>query len=316
MTPEGFNSRLTFLLQCTRQGPTIPGVGPRNLAFGPPPVCILRIGDFYNTKIMIDNISFDFQEPQWDLNPEGIGVQPMIASVTMSFKYIGGSSLVGPINKLQNALSFNFFANTQVYDPRADYIAKASDVNTNSGTNAFADKRNTYNTNSLEDNYVLVPGMDPTTTSYESSTSIVPTSTNNDAQTVDNVKTAAATSNGQSGALSSSTLDAQVLSLTNIVLSTTNLSFTINSPVNNVLSQNYNVIPIVTDSNNTVVYAINNKTANTFGSTIRTSGYTFSYTSMNMPATVKTDNNSYRLTVQLCGTTDNLIIRLNGNILK
>jgi hypothetical protein len=31
---------------------------------------------------------------------------------------------MGPINKLQNALSFNYFFNTQVYDPRADYIAK------------------------------------------------------------------------------------------------------------------------------------------------------------------------------------------------
>jgi hypothetical protein len=31
-TPEGLNSRLTFLLQCTRQGPTI-GQGANNLAF-------------------------------------------------------------------------------------------------------------------------------------------------------------------------------------------------------------------------------------------------------------------------------------------
>jgi hypothetical protein len=31
---------------------------------------------------------------------------------------------MGPINKLQNALSFNYFANTHVYDPRADYISK------------------------------------------------------------------------------------------------------------------------------------------------------------------------------------------------
>jgi hypothetical protein len=60
----------------------------------------------------------------WDLNPEGVGVQPMIANVTMSFKFIGASTLMGPLNKLQNALSFNYFANTQVYDPRADYIAK------------------------------------------------------------------------------------------------------------------------------------------------------------------------------------------------
>ncbi len=121
-TPEGLNSRLTFLLQCTRQGKTLEEQGANNLAFGRPPVCILRIGDFYNTKIIIDSVSFDFEPLVWDLNPEGIGVQPMIANVTMSFKFIGGSTLMGPINKLQNALSFNYFANTQVYDPRADYF--------------------------------------------------------------------------------------------------------------------------------------------------------------------------------------------------
>jgi hypothetical protein len=126
-TPEGFNSRLTFLLQCTRQGRSNYDDNPKNLAFGPQPVCILRIGDFYNTKIYIDNVQLDFEPLVWDLNPEGIGVQPMIANVTISFKYIGGSTLLGPINKLQNALSFNFFANTQVYDRRADTIIEASD---------------------------------------------------------------------------------------------------------------------------------------------------------------------------------------------
>jgi hypothetical protein len=30
--------------------------------------------------------------------------------------------LNGPINRLQNALSFNYYANTHVYDVRADYI--------------------------------------------------------------------------------------------------------------------------------------------------------------------------------------------------
>ena len=123
-TPEGLNTRLTFLLQCTRQGPTSQAQNVNNLAFGRPPVCILRIGDFYNTKIIIDSVGIDYDPLQWDLNPEGIGVQPMIANVNISFKFIGGSSLMGPINKLQNALSFNYFANTQVYDPRADYISK------------------------------------------------------------------------------------------------------------------------------------------------------------------------------------------------
>jgi hypothetical protein len=122
-TPEGFNSRLTFLQQCTRQGPTLESVDANNLAFGRPPVCILRIGDFYNTKIVIDNISFEYEPLVWDLNPEGVGVQPMIANVNISFKFIGGSTLMGAINKLQNALSFNYYANTHVYDARADYIS-------------------------------------------------------------------------------------------------------------------------------------------------------------------------------------------------
>jgi hypothetical protein len=121
-TPEGLNSRLTFLHQCTRQGPTLEERGATNLAFGRSPVCILRVGDFYYTKIVIDSLSIDYEPLVWDLNPEGIGVQPMIAKVTLGFKFIGGSSLMGPINKLQNALSFNYYANTHIYDLRADYI--------------------------------------------------------------------------------------------------------------------------------------------------------------------------------------------------
>jgi hypothetical protein len=130
ITPEGFNERLNFLLQCTRQGPTqnIDG-NPNNLAFGRPPVCILRIGDFYHTKIVIDSVNFEFNEVHWDLNPEGIGVQPMIVDVIISFKFIGGSSLNGPISKLQNAVSFNFFANTEMYDNRADRIVKDKLIN-------------------------------------------------------------------------------------------------------------------------------------------------------------------------------------------
>jgi hypothetical protein len=127
-TPEGFNSRLTFLHQCTRQGPTFERNGADNLAFGRPPVCILRIGDFYNTKIIIDSVAIEYEPLVWDLNPEGVGVQPMIANVSLSFKFIGGSTLSGPINKLQNALSFNYYANTHVYDARADYVSKSKPI--------------------------------------------------------------------------------------------------------------------------------------------------------------------------------------------
>lgn len=124
-TPEGFNARLTFLHQCTRQGPTINETGSAtNMAFGRPPVCVLRIGDFYHTKVIFDNLQIDYEPLVWDLNEEGIGVQPMIANINLSFKFIGGSDLTGPIARLQNAITFNFFANTGVYDDRNDRITK------------------------------------------------------------------------------------------------------------------------------------------------------------------------------------------------
>ena len=140
-TPEGFNSRLTFLHQCTRQGPTINNIGmATNMAFGRPPICILRVGDFYNTKVMFDSLNITYDPLVWDLNPEGIGVQPMIANVTMGFKFIGGSDLSGPIARLQNAITFNFFANTGVYDDRNDRKLKINDLTDKELTGAEAVK--------------------------------------------------------------------------------------------------------------------------------------------------------------------------------
>ena len=130
MTPEGLNSRLTFLQQCVRPGDTIPTVVERdgevtrqynnatNTAFGAPPVLILRIGDFFNTKIIPRTLNLKYEN--LDLNPEGIGVQPMIAKVTLSFDFIGGSGLKNSVDRLQNALSFNYYANTEMWDDRAD----------------------------------------------------------------------------------------------------------------------------------------------------------------------------------------------------
>ena len=63
----------------------------------------------------------------WDLNQEGIGVMPMIANVTMQMNFIGGSDLGGPIQRLQNALSFNYYANASVYDNRAENIEYEKD---------------------------------------------------------------------------------------------------------------------------------------------------------------------------------------------
>jgi hypothetical protein len=130
MTPEGLNARLTFLNQCTRPGDTIPVIDingrPKynnavNTSFGAPPVLVLRVGDFYHTKIIPGDISFTYDESPMDMNPEGIGFQPMVVKVSMNFTIIGGMGLKEPIQQLQNALSFNYYANTETYDERAEW---------------------------------------------------------------------------------------------------------------------------------------------------------------------------------------------------
>lgn len=138
MTPEGFNARLTFLNQCMRQGNTVaatdldnPNRSASNLAFGRPPYCVLRLGDFYNQLIVIDNISIDYDPLQWDLNTEGIGMQPLLANVNISFKFIGGGDMAGPVRRLQNAMSFNYYANASLYDNRADRMSYKFDDKTN-----------------------------------------------------------------------------------------------------------------------------------------------------------------------------------------
>jgi hypothetical protein len=129
MTPEGFNGRLSFLQQCTRQGPTRgrnTGGQAWNLAFGMQPYCILRIGDFFHTKICITalSVTYDNDGIRWDLNPEGAGVQPMMAKVSINFNFVGGQDLGGPVEELQNAISENYYANTSIFNNRSTKIRK------------------------------------------------------------------------------------------------------------------------------------------------------------------------------------------------
>ena len=129
-TPDDFHKRLTFLQQCVRQGPSIKrfvkfdSLSSNNSAFGRPPICILRIGDFFYTKVVIENVIINYQESSWDLNPEGRGMQPMIAEVSLQMKVIGGQSLRGPIDALQNAVSFNMYANS-TYSKEGTYSTPA-----------------------------------------------------------------------------------------------------------------------------------------------------------------------------------------------
>ncbi len=120
-TPEDFHKRLTFLQQCTRQGAAkrydVNGEGiARNSVFGRQPICILRVGDFFYTKVIIESINFDYNDATWDTNPEGWGASFMSCKVSMSLKLIGGQSLKGPIDALQNAVSFNYYANSTFSD--------------------------------------------------------------------------------------------------------------------------------------------------------------------------------------------------------
>ena len=112
-TPDDFSKRLTFLHQCLRQGEPISPEGGGNSVFGRMPVCILRIGDFFNSRMVINNIGFSYDPLLWDLNPEGSGVQPMICSVNVNCNIIGGASLEKPVTQLQNAISSKFYANHQ-----------------------------------------------------------------------------------------------------------------------------------------------------------------------------------------------------------
>ena len=57
---------------------------------------------------------------QWDLNPEGVGVQPMYANISISFKFLGGQDITKPIERLQNAVTANYYANASVYSRHAD----------------------------------------------------------------------------------------------------------------------------------------------------------------------------------------------------
>ena len=125
-TPEDFHRRLTFLQQCTRQGAAVRKerggnndtntFSANNSVFGRQPVQILRIGDFFHTKVIIDNMQIDYTDAPWDMNPEGMGMQFMIADVKLQLKLIGGQSLQTPIAALQNALSYNYYANSTFYN--------------------------------------------------------------------------------------------------------------------------------------------------------------------------------------------------------
>lgn len=129
-TPYDLHKRVQFLKQLMYPGDTnekINQIGSNSL-FGRMPVCVMRIADWFHSKVFVNSLNFDLTESTWDTNPEGMGMQPMFLKVTMDVTVIGGMSLKSPINRLQTATDFNHVANStftsEPYYPkdRWDYV--------------------------------------------------------------------------------------------------------------------------------------------------------------------------------------------------
>ena len=111
-TPKDLNDRHEFLIQCTRPGNTKSEkdeVGANSL-YGRAPVCILRLGDFIYSKVLIRSVQLNWQETKWDMNPEGQGFRPLLCKVDLDLSLLGGNSLQGPINTLLTATDFGYTA--------------------------------------------------------------------------------------------------------------------------------------------------------------------------------------------------------------
>ena len=128
------------------------------------PELVSYLQHFYNTKVAFDSLGITYDEGNWDLNPDGIGVQPMIATISMGFKYIGGSSLTGPINRLQNTISFNYYANTEIYESRSNYWAteKVTSKDPNTGKDVTTEQtilKSGLDVNKITDTQIQKAGL-------------------------------------------------------------------------------------------------------------------------------------------------------------
>ncbi len=79
-----FLTKMEFLAKLTRPAKADEGSG---FSFTRPPVCHIHLGDWWNSDIVIDSVSFSYADAPWTLD-EG-RVQPMWATVSMTFKFIG-----------------------------------------------------------------------------------------------------------------------------------------------------------------------------------------------------------------------------------
>ena len=80
-----FVTKMEFLAKMTRPAQAQEGSG---FSFTRPPVCHIHLGDWWNSDIVVDSVNFTYSDAPWTLD-DGGRVQPMWATVTMNFKFIG-----------------------------------------------------------------------------------------------------------------------------------------------------------------------------------------------------------------------------------
>ncbi len=81
-----FTRKIEFLSKLTR--PSAASEQPNTgFSFTKPPVCHIRLGDWWNHDIVVNSVSFDYADAPWTL--EGGRVQPMWVSVSINFNIVG-----------------------------------------------------------------------------------------------------------------------------------------------------------------------------------------------------------------------------------
>jgi len=89
-----FVTKMDFLGKLTRPSSA---KGNSGFSFTRPPVCHIKLGDWWDSDIIIDSVSFNMTNAPWTLDSGR--VQPMWATVSINFKFVGsyGSSNGSPV---------------------------------------------------------------------------------------------------------------------------------------------------------------------------------------------------------------------------
>jgi len=116
-----FKKKMEFLAKLTRPAKntinvsyneatgTYKGSG---FSFTRPPVCHLKLGDWFNHDIIVNSVSYDYTDAPWTL-VEGKN-QPMWASVTINFNIVGPAGASGGV-PLTSTDKDGFFGNMSTY---------------------------------------------------------------------------------------------------------------------------------------------------------------------------------------------------------